>query len=56
MTGTAKTEELEFEKIYNLKVVPIQPTKQSYEKIFRMLFIKINILNGKRLLSMFKHL
>ena len=28
MTGTAKTEELEFEKIYNLKVVPI-PTHQS---------------------------
>ena len=28
MTGTAKTEELEFEKIYNLKVVPI-PTHQT---------------------------
>mgnify|MGYP002629162887 FL=1 len=28
MTGTAKTEELEFEKIYNLKVVPI-PTHQN---------------------------
>ena len=29
MTGTAKTEEAEFEKIYNLTVVPI-PTNRDY--------------------------
>ena len=36
MTGTAKTEEAEFEKIYNLTVVSIPTNK----------FIKINISNG----------
>ena len=32
MTGTAKTEEVEFEKIYNLKVVPI-PTNKPIQRI-----------------------
>ena len=34
MTGTAKTEELEFEKIYNLKVVPIPTHRKIQRKDF----------------------
>jgi len=40
MTGTAKTEELEFEKIYNLKVVPIPTHRTIARKDFPDLIYK----------------
>jgi len=40
MTGTAKTEELEFEKIYNLKVVPIPTHRPVLRKDFPDLIYK----------------
>jgi preprotein translocase subunit SecA len=49
MTGTGKTAEIEFEKIYNLSVEEIQPLDQIKEKIYLILFIKINFQNGMQL-------
>ena len=40
MTGTAKTEELEFEKIYNLKVVPVETNRPIKRKDFPDLIYK----------------
>ena len=40
MTGTAKTEELEFEKIYNLEVVAIPTNKTVQRKDFPDLIYK----------------
>ena len=43
MTGTAKTEEGEFEKIYNLNVVQVPTNKPIKRKDFSDLIYKINI-------------
>ena len=44
MTGTAKTEEPEFEKIYNLKVVPIPTHRPIKRKDFPDLIYKSQYL------------
>ena len=49
MTGTAKTEELEFNRIYNLDVVSVPTNKELKRKDFPDLIYRINTLNGKQL-------
>jgi preprotein translocase subunit SecA len=52
MTGTGKTAEIEFEKIYNLSVEEIPTAKPNQRKDLPDLFIKINFQNGMQLLKL----
>ena len=51
MTGTAKTEELEFEKIYNLKVIPVPSHRPIKRKDFPDLIYKNQYLKWRAVAS-----
>jgi preprotein translocase subunit SecA len=51
MTGTGKTAEVEFEKIYNLSVEEIPTARPNQRKDLSDLIYKINSQNGTQLLN-----
>jgi preprotein translocase subunit SecA len=51
MTGTGKTAEVEFEKIYNLSVEEIPTARPNQRKDLSDLIYRINSQNGTQLLN-----
>ena len=51
MTGTAKTEEVEFEKTYKLESTVVPTNQVRRGKIGLIKFLKQNQVNGKQLLT-----